>query len=374
MCLTDLPPRTQRQSRYHVGHDVAMKFDSKNLGRLRRVANLRAVWNSESGDFTPWLAWNIDVLAEALGKTLTVVGTEVQVGEFRLDIRAEDENGNVVIIESQLDSTDHGHLGRCLMYASGLDARTVISLAPQFQDDFRLALDWLNERTHLGINFFGVEVGVVQIGDGGPLAPVFDVVARPKEWQDSVKRAGTPGAISAGGMVSPTNAQRQDFFADVLAEVVAKIPAIRLPPRSRSDSISFASGPFGCWSMSVSSDGRLRIEAYLDTGDQRINKALFDEFKASRAQWEMEVGVRLDWERLDGERASRIVTYQPLDLESWPYRAAALTWASTIVARLISVLNEPLRTRATILRVGVTAIADALAAQALDKASPTEPE
>ena len=120
-------------------------------------------------DFTPWLADNIDVLADELGMSLTVTATEVLVGEFRLDIRAEDQDGRVVVIENQLERTDHSHLGQCLVYASGLEASTVVWIAPSFRDDFRRALDWLNERTDQGVNFFGVEVGVVQIGDEGRL-------------------------------------------------------------------------------------------------------------------------------------------------------------------------------------------------------------
>ena len=88
-----------------------MDLDSKNLSRLRRVADPHDVWESEAGDFTPWLAENIDVLSDALGMVLTVTGTEVPVGEFRLDIRAEDGDGHVVVIENQLERTDHSHLG-----------------------------------------------------------------------------------------------------------------------------------------------------------------------------------------------------------------------------------------------------------------------
>src|SRR5205085_2449499 len=123
-------------------------------------------WLSESGDFTPWLAENIDVLAEELGMTLTITATEVPVGDFRLDILAQDGEGRTVIIENQLERTDHSHLGQCIVYASGLEASTVVWVAPLFRDDFRRVLDWLNERTDLGVNFLGVELGVVQVGDG----------------------------------------------------------------------------------------------------------------------------------------------------------------------------------------------------------------
>lgn len=144
-----------------------MELDSKNLGRLTRVADPREVWPSEASDFTPWLAQNIDVLADALDMTLTLVDTEVNVGQFKLDIQAQDDNGRVVIIENQLEKTDHSHLGQCLVYAASLEASTVIWISRQFRDDFRRAFDWLNERTDRGIQFFGVEVGVVQIGEAG---------------------------------------------------------------------------------------------------------------------------------------------------------------------------------------------------------------
>ncbi len=103
-------------------------LDSKQLGRLQRVANPRTVWFSEAGDFTPWLAQNIDVLAEALGLTLTVTATEVSVGDFRLDILAETDDGRVVVIENQLERTDHGHLGQCLVYASGLEPGSTVAV------------------------------------------------------------------------------------------------------------------------------------------------------------------------------------------------------------------------------------------------------
>jgi hypothetical protein len=119
--------------------------DSKGLFRLHRVTDrevFRRVWDSEPYDFTPWLADNLDELGQALGMTLALVGTEVQVGEFRLDIQANDGAGRVVAIENQLERTDHGHLGQSLVYASALGATTVVWVAREFRDDFRRALDW----------------------------------------------------------------------------------------------------------------------------------------------------------------------------------------------------------------------------------------
>lgn len=290
-----------------------MDLDSKGLGRLRHVANARDVWISEAGDFTPWLAENLDVLADELGMTLTLVSVEVPVGDFRLDIQATSGDGHSVIIENQLERTDHAHLGQLLTYASGLEAATVVWVAPKFRDDHRRALDWLNERTDTGVEFFGVEITVVQIGETGPRAPVFTVVARPNGWQKNVRE--NSGGSAAPAQITPLNAQRQDLFAEVLASVNAARPGIRIPARSNANWIAFASGPFGYWSLTALPDGRLRVEAFLDSGDGALNKALFDELAAAAPSWEQRAGVPLTWERLDNKRASRIATYSdPVEL------------------------------------------------------------
>ena len=340
-----------------------MELDSKHLSRLQRVANPRDVWTSEAGDFTPWLAENIDVLAETLGMSLSVIATEVAVGEFRLDIHAEDADGATVFIENQLERTDHSHLGQCLVYASGLDASTIIWVAPSFREDFRRAFEWLNERSDLGVNFFGVEVGIVQIGDDGPRAPVFDVVARPNDWQKAVKAAaGVSGASSSS--ISPINAQRQDLFAEILADVNQVLPSIRLPARGRGNWVSFASGPFGSWALTVTSDGKLRAEAYLDLQDQELTKKLFDSFYSVREQVQADVGMDLTWERLDEKRASRIARYIEIDLDDTTSTAAACSAAVSSLTSMFNRLNSPLRDEAKHLRQAAAATRDAAEASA----------
>ncbi len=343
-----------------------MELDSKGLGRLRRVANARDVWTSESGDFTPWLADNLDVLADELGMSLSLVATEVPVGDFRLDVQAESPDGRVVIIENQLERTDHGHLGQLLVYASGLEASAVVWMAPRFRDDHRRAIDWLNERTDTGVDFFGVEVAVVQIGESGPRAPVFEVVARPNGWQKGVKESG--GGGTASGQVTGVNAVRQDFFAEVLTDVVAKRPGIRMPSRSNVNWMSFAAGPWGNWALVAANDGRLRVEAYLDSGHAGVNKDLFDELQAEAPSWETRVGQALSWERLDDKRASRIAAYRTVgDLADVVERGPVRTWAVTTVLAMYDAMNERLRTRGRQLR-------DAMNAQERASSAPAAPE
>ncbi len=327
-----------------------VELDSKGLGRLRRVANPRDVWISESGDFTPWLADNLDVLAEELGLSLTLMAMEVPVGDFRLDIQAQTPDGQLVIIENQLERTDHGHLGQLLIYASGLEAAAVVWIAPTFRDEYRRTLDWLNERTDTGVNFFGVEVGVVQIGEGGPRAPVFEVVARPNGWQKGVKQSA-PGGKQSPQSPSPLNAQRQDFFVDVLSDVVAARPAIRLPARGNGNWLSYASGPFGNWTISVTADGRIRVEAYIDTGIQAVNKELFDELHGQAGFWREKSGAPLSWERLDDRRASRVGCYHDgFDYQDDDARAEARVWAARAAIGMYDAMNETLRLRGRQLR------------------------
>ena len=304
----------------------------------------------EAGDFTPWLAENLDVLADELGLTLTAVGTEVPVGSFFLDIQAETDDGRPVIIENQLGRTDHGHLGQLLVYASGVEAAVVIWVAPEIRDEHRRALDWLNERTDSGVDFFGVSIGVVQISATGPRAPVFEVVSRPNAWQKNVKES--TGTTGAGGRPATTaNIDRQEFFREVLTQVVASHPNVRLPRPGRDSWISFASGPFGYWSISFDRRNRCSVEAFIDLGDKALNKALFDELSADSDRWASLTGLPLSWQRRDDLRSSRVaVQSDPVVLDDVESRSTARDWAVDCVVRMVEALDATLRLRAREMR------------------------
>ncbi len=152
------------------------------LGQLVDV-DVREIWPQEGRDFTPWLAENLDLLGEALGLRLELEGTELAVEGFAADILARDiTDGTKVLIENQLTRTDHRHLGQILTYLAGLNARKVIWIAPEFHAAHLSAIHWLNEHTDDDHAFFAVRLRVVRIGDSAP-APVFEVLARPSEWE-----------------------------------------------------------------------------------------------------------------------------------------------------------------------------------------------
>ena len=153
------------------------------LARLEAV-DPRTCWKGEAAHFTPWLAEaeNIKLLGDTIGLELELEAQEKGVGPFRADLLCKSTvDDSFVLIENQLERTDHSHLGQLLTYAAGLQAVTVVWIARKMTDEHRAALDWLNEVTETRINFFGLEIELWKIGRS-PLAPKFNVVSKPNDW------------------------------------------------------------------------------------------------------------------------------------------------------------------------------------------------
>jgi len=166
-----------------------------DLGKLERVKPLTDVWPSEPRDFTPWLSQepNLALIGEALGfgtDWLELVETEANVGAFRADIVCRDTgyDDQFVLIENQYGSSDHDHLGKLLTYAAGRKAKTVIWIAEMIRDEHRAAIDLLNEATDDSYQFFALEIELWRIGDS-PVAPRFNIVAKPNEWSRTVSKS-----------------------------------------------------------------------------------------------------------------------------------------------------------------------------------------
>lgn len=155
-----------------------------NLGRLEEVRDIRSVWPDEAHDFTPWLAKqeNIEILSETIGIDLTVEATEVSVGDFRADIIAyETDTDRKVLIENQLEDTNHDHLGKLITYAAGTGATFIIWIVKHVRDEHRAAVEWLNNHTDDQIGFFLCEIKLFQIGES-LRAPKFEVIEKPNDW------------------------------------------------------------------------------------------------------------------------------------------------------------------------------------------------
>ncbi len=168
------------------------------FGRLEDV-QLRSAWAHEALEFTPWLALNLDRLGEVLGLELELAGQEVAVESFSADILARSvRDDTMVLIENQFQQSDHTHLGQIMTYLAGLQASTVVWIAPKFREPHLSAIRWLNEHTEEPFAFFAVELRVVRIGES-PMVPLFEVIERPNNWdrqvQEIAKSSSEPTAL-----------------------------------------------------------------------------------------------------------------------------------------------------------------------------------
>ncbi len=318
----------------------------------RRRGALDEEWPAAADDFTPWLTRNLDVLGDAMGVDLSVLATDVSADGFRYDISARDADGRVVVITNQLEGTDLARLGDCLAAASGLRASAVVWVSRHLGDDIRHAFDWLNERNDQPIRFFGIEVDVALAGEVGPHVPYLDVIARPSDWADDPR--SHRGPRNWGTEESAQNRARQDLFREVLLAVSTSRPAVRLPARNIDCSwLDFGAGPFGSWSIAQVDDGRVRIEARLDTGDPLRTASLFDLLDGKREEWSQVAGLDLAFEGGGGRRARRIAVHHPavdlLDL-SQHARDALVVWAVRTFVALYDTLDVTLRGRAQLMQ------------------------
>lgn len=274
-----------------------------DFATLTRI-DLRAGWPGEARDFTPWLADNLTQLGDALGIDLELVAQEVPVGSFSLDLLARDVGRDrLVVIENQLEATNHDHLGKLLTYAAGHDASVAVWVTANFREEHRQALDWLNQRTDENTEFFGVVVELIRIGDS-PFAVNFRPVAFPNSWGKETK------AASASGSMSNKKLAYQAYFQTLLDELRSKYNFTRVRSASPRENCGFGTGYSGieliAWFVG---DDRLRAEVYLNRSEPE-NKAIYDLLHARKDEIESAFGAKLTWERLDNRKASRIAIYR----------------------------------------------------------------
>ena len=285
---------------------LARKGSMMELGRLTPV-EVRSIWEHEARDFTPWLLDHADHLAEVLGIDLELERSEYPVGGFSLDLMGKDlTNDAVLIVENQLEGTDHNHLGQILTYAAGTDAATIVWVATGFREEHRQALDWLNEQTREDVRFFGVELRVVRIGSSAA-APLLSLVAEPNDWQKQV-RSVTQAA--RGGTRAPLY---EAFWTRYLDEVHRRHPDwTRARKPSAGNWMSFPAPIWGtAINPSFAQGKRLRHELYIDTGDGARNEEIYQALLEQLGDLEAAYGRPLEFEELPNARASRIAEYAP---------------------------------------------------------------
>ena len=245
---------------------------------------LRDAWPNEAHQFTPWLAENIDHLSDAIGMPLELTGTEVAVESFSADILARNPmDDTIVLIENQLETTDHTHLGQIMTYLAGLEAQSVVWIAPAFREPHLSAIRWLNEHTADGFAFFAVKARVVRIGDS-PFAPIFEVVEKPDDWARRVK-----GKTAAA--VDPTYEIKERFW-QTMAEAYPEMVAEGLNPGRVSNSwITLVREPRIILSLYIAQKGSGAFLRGASGADPDAVYALLD---ARRADLEGKLGRTLE--------------------------------------------------------------------------------
>lgn len=282
------------------------------LSKITKV-DLRDCWQSEAGDFTPWLASeeNIALLADALGMNeLEVKGQEEHVGPFRADILCVDPGTDkYVLIENQLEKTDHNHLGQIMTYAAGLDAVTIIWIAEHFTEEHRAVIDWLNRITDKEFNFFGVEIELIKIGDS-PAAPIFNVIAKPNGWSKDVRSSQSSKEGRSEGEIF-----KYEFwtaFVNYMGNNPSKLFRTQSASHDHWMNIAIGKGGMHIALLVNTREQKVTVQLYMWDDAEKKN---FDTFYKYKEEAEEKLG-KLAWRRLDGKKASTIDLYKKCDLDN----------------------------------------------------------
>lgn len=269
------------------------------IGKLEEV-DIRELWKHEQYDFSEWLSKkeNIENLNDILGLTLVDISKETYVGSYRCDLFARDEaTGTKVIIENQLEISNHDHLGKIITYASGLDAKVVVWIVTKAREEHRSAIEWLNNNTNSNVNFFLIEIHAYKIGNSDK-APMFKVVEQPNDFIKNNKYSSNEESMNK------SQSQRIEFwsrFNDVVIER-GKPFNTRKPTTDHWYNIAIGTSEAHIDITLVNKDSLIGVELYITN-----NKELFDKLYEKKEDIESDLGFQLDWRRLDNSKASRIV-------------------------------------------------------------------
>lgn len=280
---------------------------NNRFGKLKEI-NIRDLWPHEQYDFSEWLSKeeNVELLNETVGLTLVDINKEEYVGTYRCDLVAIDETTGInVIIENQLEATNHDHLGKIITYASGLDADVVIWIVTEAREEHKRAIEWLNNNMVKEISFFLLEIHAYVIGDSLP-APKFVIIEKPNDFVKS-----TIG--SKGKELRKSESERLSFWTDFNSVVASKGKPFNIRKASTDHWYDVAIGTSKAYiSITlVNKDGYIGVELYI-----KDDKDLFDSLFSRKEEIEEKLGFEMIWERLDDKKASRIKSYiKGLDFE-----------------------------------------------------------
>lgn len=268
------------------------------IGKLKEV-ELRNLWKHEQYDFSEWLSQNenIELLNDILGLTLTDISKEVYVGSYRCDLVAVDESSGIkVIIENQLESSNHEHLGKIITYASGLDAQVVVWIVKNAKEEHRSAIEWLNNNTNSDINFFLIELHAYKIGDSLP-APYFEIIEKPNDFIKNNKVNDNKNELNK------SQSERLIFwnrFNEILIDK-GKPFNVRKATTDHWYDVAIGSSSSHISIELINKEKHVRIGLYMVD-----DKEYFDKLFANKDTIETQLGIKLEWQRECSGNVSRV--------------------------------------------------------------------
>ena len=268
------------------------------IGKLKEV-DIRNLWKHEQYDFSDWLSKdeNIEELNDILGLTLTDVSKEVYVGAYRCDLVAVDEStGLKVIIENQLEASNHDHLGKIITYASGLDAQVVVWIVTHAKEEHKSAIEWLNNNSNGEVNFFLIELHAYKIGDSLP-APYFEIAEKPNDFIKNNKVNGDKSELNK------SQAERVEFWSQLNDALIDKGKPFNVRKATTDHWYDVAMGTSAAHIAInlVNKESYISVDLYIHD-----DKKIFDKLLENKINIEKELGFKLDWQRMDNRIASRI--------------------------------------------------------------------
>ena len=268
------------------------------IGKLTEV-DVRDLWKHEQYDFSNWLAKeeNIKLLDDEIGLTLMDINKEVYIGSYRCDLVAKDETtGQIVIIENQLEATNHDHLGKIITYAAGLDAKTIIWIVKEAREEHKAAIEWLNNNSSEEIGFFLIELHAYKINDSLP-APMFKVVEKPNNFTKTSKQNYSDKELNR------SQNERLMFWEEFNTVIVGKGKpfSVRKPTTDHWYDVAIGTSEAHLAINLVNKENKIVLELYI-----LDNKKLFDHLYEDKEKIENTLQMSFSWERLDGKKASRI--------------------------------------------------------------------
>ena len=309
------------------------------IGKLKKV-DLRQLWKGEASDFTPWLAKeeNIESLSELIGIELEVITEEKSVGPFRADILCKSTiDDSYVLVENQLEKTDHNHLGQLMTYAAGLEAVTIIWISKKFTEEHRAALDWLNRITDEEIKFFGIEVEAYQIGDSMP-APMFQMVSKPNDWTKAIHSIKRQGTLTGAKTIN------LEYWTELKEYFEAKGTKIKSQKPSPQHWTNFAIGKSDYHMSAVHSvrDKFIRVEFLINGNDSK------EKFYELKEKYELDSYDKIDnqliWDKLEGRKVSWVYIQKDVDVNNksdWPNQ---FQWILTNLEKMDDFFRPKLKT------------------------------